>query len=102
MTEEQVRKAEKELLDAMKNCDVNKLEELIHDDLLFSIPNGQTITKAEDIATYRSGNMKIHAIKASEEKIHLIGDTAIVSVAIAMEGTYFEHALDGKYKIIRI
>lgn len=95
-------KVEKELLNAMKNCDVKKLDELLHEKLFFNIPNGQTITKAMDMATYSSGNMRIDKIKSSKQKINLIGDNAIVSVIIDMKGTYYDYSLDGKYKIIRI
>lgn len=97
-----VIKVENELLNAMKNSDVKKLDELLHETLLYNIPNGQTITKAIDLETYDSGNMKIDDIKFSEQKINLIGDNAIVSVVIDMRGTYFGYTLDGKYKIIRI
>ncbi len=95
-------KVEKELLSAMKNCDVKKLDELLHEELFFNIPNGQTITKSMDLETYSSGNMKINEIESSEQEINLIGDNAIVTVIIDMKGTYFDYSLDGKYKIIRI
>ena len=95
-------KIEKELLNAMKNCDVQKLDELLHEELLFNTPNGQTITKTMDLEAYRSGNMRINEIKSSEQKINLIGDNAIVSVTIDMKGMYFDYSLDGKYRIIRI
>jgi len=94
--------SEKEILTAMKNCDVQKLEELIHEDLLFSIPNGQTITKALDIESYSSGNMRIKEISSSDQQINIIGDSAVVSVIIEMKGTYFDFILDGKYRFIRV
>jgi len=97
-----ILKIEDELLNAMKNCDVAKLDKLLHDELLFNIPNGQTITKAIDLDNYGSGNMAIDEITASEQTINLIDDTAIVTVVIDMKGKYFDYALDGKYKIIRV
>lgn len=93
---------EQEILDAMEHCDVKRLNELLHEDLLFNIPNGQTITKDMDLETYSSGKMKINGIKSSEQEINLIEDNAIVSVIIQMKGMYFDYSLDGKYKIIRI
>jgi len=94
--------AEKELLIAMKNCDVHKLDSLLHEDLLFMIPDGQTITKEMDLETYRSGKMIINKITSSEQKIRLIGDTAIVTATIEMTGLYFNHILDGTYRFMRI
>lgn len=93
---------ENELLNAMTNCDLQKLDELLHEDLLFNIPNGQTITKALDLETYSSGNMKIKKMASSEQEINIIGDNAIVSVTIEMKGMYFDHILDGKYRFIRV
>lgn len=94
--------AEKEILTAMKNCDVQKLDKLLHKNLLFNLPNGQTITKALDLETYRSGSMKIKEISSSEEQTTIIGDNAIVTVTIKMKGIYFNHILDGKYRFIRV
>jgi len=95
-------KVEQEILNAMKNCDVKKLDELLHEKLLFNIPNGQTITKTMDLETYSSGNMTINEIKSSEQEINLIGENAIVSVTLEMRGKYLDYSLDGKYKILRV
>jgi len=98
----QIISIEKELLIAMKNCDVLKLNELIHDNLLFSIPNGQCVTKAMDLEVYSSGKMKIDEISSSEQEINLIGDNAVVSVIIEIKGMYFDQVFDGKYRINRV
>jgi hypothetical protein len=55
-----------------------------------------------DMETYSSGNMKINEIKSSAQIINLIGDNAVVSVIIEMNGTYNDYSLNGQYKIIRI
>ncbi|TYA74790.1 nuclear transport factor 2 family protein [Seonamhaeicola marinus] len=98
----EILKAEEEILQAMKNADVSKLSILLHDDLLFSIPNGQTITKAMDLETYSSGNMKIRDIKVSNQDIRHIEDTAVVSMNLEMKGSYFDYVIDGMYKVIRV
>ncbi|MEM6686838.1 MAG: nuclear transport factor 2 family protein [Bacteroidota bacterium] len=93
---------EQTLVHAMQHCDVEMLDELLHEDLLFTIPNGDTITKTVDSETYRSGNMNIAMISASKQEINLIDDCAVVSVVIEMKGTFFDFPLDGTYKVIRI
>ena len=102
ISKESIISMEKEMLNAIRNSDVKKLNELIHEDLLFNIPTGQTITKDLDLENYRSGNMKIEDISSSEQLINLIGDTAVVSVTITMKGKYLEHIIDGKFRINRI
>jgi hypothetical protein len=94
--------SEDTILNAMKNCDIKKLDELLHAELLFNIPSGETITKTMDLETYKSGNMNIREIKSSQQIINIIGDNAIVSVCIEMQGKFFDYSLDGKYKVIRI
>lgn len=52
---ESIVTAEIELLTAIKNADVAALENLLHDDLLFNLPDGNTITKEFDLNSHRSG-----------------------------------------------
>ena len=101
-SKDSIDKVEQEILKAMKDCDVKKLDELLHEELLFNIPNGQTITKTQDLETYRSGNMKIDEINLLEQEIRFIGENAVVSIIIEMKGKYFDFSLDGKYKILRV
>ncbi|MFC0778118.1 nuclear transport factor 2 family protein, partial [Flavobacterium sp. HJSW_4] len=54
---ETVVNAEIELLTAIKKSDVLALDTILHDDLLFNMPDGQTITKEFDLQVYRSGRM---------------------------------------------
>ncbi|KAF1026999.1 MAG: hypothetical protein GAK29_00966 [Acinetobacter bereziniae] len=63
---------ENKLLEAMKNADIDVLDELFHDNLIFNISTGQTITKAEDIESYRLGVMTVHEISATEYVIKTI------------------------------
>ncbi|MFD2940885.1 nuclear transport factor 2 family protein [Flavobacterium notoginsengisoli] len=62
---EAVINAEIGLLTAVKSSDVLVLEKMLHDDLLFNLPDGQTITKEFDLNSYRSGKMKIDSLEAS-------------------------------------
>ncbi len=93
---------EKELLLAMKNANLEKLNELLHDDLLFNIPTGETITKAIDLANYRSGAMNITEIFSDQQQINIIDTTAVVATTINMKGSFLEHKLDGSYRFIRV
>lgn len=47
------------LLAVMTSNDVALLDDLLHDDLLFNGPDGQTGTKAQDLAHYRSGDIQL-------------------------------------------
>ena len=73
INKEQIVKAENNLIDAMKINDVDALDDLLHDDLLFITPDGQTITKKMDIDSHKSRTMIIEKINPTIEKINLIG-----------------------------
>jgi ketosteroid isomerase-like protein len=102
MRTEDIVNAEIELLTAIKNADVAALEKILHDDLLFNLPDGQTITKEFDLNSYRSGKMKIDALEASDQIINIIGDSAVVSVMISLKGTYDNNAVNGTFRYIRV
>lgn len=94
--------SEEKLLDAVQNNDIQSLDDLLHPDLLFIIPNGQIITKAMDLDIYRSRDMKINDIKLIDQEINFVGDNAIVVVTTEMKGQYLDNTLDGKYRFIRV
>lgn len=102
MRTEDIVNAEIELLTAIKYADVSALEKILHDDLLFNLPDGQTITKEFDLNSYRSGKMKIDTLEASDQIISVIGDSAVVSVLVLLKGTYDNNALDGAFRYIRV
>lgn len=76
ITIKDIETCEEKLMQAMKNCDLAIIGELLHDDLLFNAPNGETITKDIDMAAYRSGNMVVDDYSISDRQISLIDDTA--------------------------
>lgn len=102
MKTETVVNAEIELLTAIKNADVSLLEKMLHDDLLFNLPTGNTITKEFDLNSYRSGKMKIDSIEASDQIINIIGDTAVVAVTISLKGAFDNNLINGAFRYIRV
>lgn len=101
INKEQIVKAENNLIDAMKINDVDALDDLLHDDLLFITPDGQTITKKMDIDSHKSRTMIIEKINPTIEKINLIGDTAIVTIVIDTKGKMLGQPIEGKFRYIR-
>ena len=101
-TQIQITQAEERLLQAMKAGDVALLDDLLHNDLLFVIPTGQTVTKEIDLANMKLGNLKIESITTSEQEIRVIEDNAVVSVVVELKGSYLDQPIDGKFKYIRI
>lgn len=68
MNQAQIIACEERLRKAMLSSNVEVLNELIADDLLFVNQSGQIISKEADIEVHRSGNLKITKIDILEQK----------------------------------
>jgi len=99
---EQLLESEEKLFAAIRTADVAALDALIHDDLLFHLPNGQLATKTDDLDAYRSGNMVVSSIEPGEPVVRVFGDTAVVSVSVDLKGSYFGQELDEKLRYLRV
>jgi ketosteroid isomerase-like protein len=100
--DEQIIKCEKRLIEALKIGDIKALDALLHDNLIFNIPTGQTITKSMDIENYQSGIMKVSEILATDQIIKSIGDISTVAVTLDLKGKYANQTIDGKFRYLRV
>ena len=98
----QVTTAEDRLIAAMKTSDVDALDALLHDALLFNGPNGQTATKAADLANYRSGGIDLRRVEGRDRMVSVIGDDIVVAVTVAIEGNYMGSEIDGSFRYLRV
>ena len=100
--ETQILECEQRLLEAMKNSDIKDLNELLHDDLIFHIPNGQTINKAIDIENYQSGTMSISDIIVIDQNIKFDTKNATVTTIVYLKAKYGEQLVEGKFRYCRV
>jgi ketosteroid isomerase-like protein len=99
---EQTIDCENSLLNAIRNADINTLDRLLHDSLIFNIPTGQTITKEMDIENYRSGIMVVYDISATDQIIKTIENISTVVVTIHLKAKYADQIIDGKFRYLRV
>ncbi|WP_445737613.1 nuclear transport factor 2 family protein [Mariniflexile sp.] len=99
---EQILECEIRLLEAMKSSDIKVLDELIHDNLIFNLPTGQTITKSMDIENYRSGNMSIQDISTSDYIIVSIETITTVAVTMSLKARYANQIIEGNFRYLRV
>jgi len=102
LSEEQIIDSEKRLLEAIQSGDVRALDDLLHDDLLFMIPNGQIITKAMDLEAYRTGSMMINEITSHLDRLNLMGEVAVVTLTIDTKGVMLGQPNEGTFRYIRV
>ena len=101
MTRTEITDLENKLLEAIKKSDISVLEQILHDDLLFIVPNGSVITKEMDLASHRAGAMVVEKIIPSIEQINIIEDTAVVTVVYDSKGSMLGTPIQGKFRYIR-
>ena len=102
MKKEEILEIENQLLKGIKTNDVTFLEKVLHDDLLFIAPNGQTVTKEMDLASHRAGEMEVEQLLAKFEEIKIIGDNALVVVVYETKGKMLGKPIEGQFRYIRI
>lgn len=98
---EEIIKLEEELRLAMLASDVEKLDELISDSLMFIAPNGIVATKQMDLDIHRSGAQKMTKLTPSEQKIQFFDNCAIVTVKMEVEGIIGESHISRDYRYTR-
>ena len=101
-TAEQIADAEHRLVAAQRIGDVEALEKLLHDDLLFIGPSGTVFTKAMDLESHRTGAMIVEKMEPTVEQIHVIGDNAVTIVRSEVAGKVGTSRMDGVIRYIRV
>jgi hypothetical protein len=101
-TQSRIEKLEERLRLAMLHSDLTELDTLISPDLLFTNHLGRLITKEADLASHRSGDLKIKSLTSSEQQIRQLGASAIVSVATHMKGSYLANPIDLQIRYTRV
>jgi ketosteroid isomerase-like protein len=88
---------------AQLGADLAALEELISDDLLFTGPDGQLGTKAQDIEAYRSGTVRFLAHVPEELRVRRVGaDVAISSLRAQLTVDVGGNVSRGTYRYTRV
>lgn len=79
---------EERLRTAMLSSDVELLDELIADDLIFVNHLGQVLSKEMDIEAHRSGNLKMTGIDILDQRIRLLDRVAVTITRVNLSGIF--------------
>jgi 2-iminobutanoate/2-iminopropanoate deaminase len=86
--EEQIAALDDQVLQAYLKADTSFLEKHLADDYAaIYAASGKLYTKAQDIESITSGDLKYEAIDVRERKIRVYGDTAVVIRLVSSKGT---------------
>lgn len=98
----EIIRLEEELRRAMLSSDVEKLDELIDESLVFITPDGQIATKQMDLEFHRNKIQKMSELNQQEQQIQIFDNTAIVMVIADINGVFGEIAIKGKFRYLRV
>ncbi|MEO0894826.1 MAG: nuclear transport factor 2 family protein [Bacteroidota bacterium] len=99
---EKISALEAQLRQALLEADSSTMDQLIHEDLLFVIPDGSTMSKALDLEAYEQGNMTLHNFEVVEMEIRPLGDVALVNLVAKLEGQYQGEKFKGTFRYLRV
>ncbi len=93
---------EKMLLTAFTNCDIDTIDDLLHEDVVYIIPNGRLLSKAKVLQNYSSGGTAISSIRSEEQSVHFVDDCAVVAMILNLSGKYYDQVVDRKFRYLRV
>lgn len=102
MNDQIIAQHEERLRQAQLKSDVVALNELIADEIQFVFLDGSVTTKAMDLETHRTGNIRVQSIDFSERDIRCLSDTvATAIVKVAMVVVFHGQEVRGNYRYCR-
>lgn len=100
---DKIQELEKQLIEAMLTSDVEKLDSLISNELIFIDHLGQVLSKAQDLKAHQTKLISIHSIDTSDYTYRQVDSNVVyVNVLKYIEGTYDNHPFKGTNRFSRI
>jgi uncharacterized protein DUF4440 len=103
MNQARVIEYEEMLRSAMLSNNVELLEELLSDELIFVNHLGQWLSKEQDINAHRSKSLDIAGIEVLEQEVKLFQELAVTITKIALNGALATgESIGGEYSYTRV
>ena len=96
-TEEEVRRIESDWGEAFER-DMAALDRLMADDYVLTDPLGNVRTKAESLAAIEANELRFESTESDDVKVHINGDTAVVTGRSTFRGRYKGWPMAGRYQ----
>ena len=98
--EDELRQTEKNWAAAVVAQDYAKLEQFLHDQLIYAHSTGVIETKADYLGKLKSGKQRYDAIDHHKMEIRAHGDAAIVHSLVTMKGQSGDRPFDNELMMI--
>lgn len=97
-TEQTIMKIEQEIGDAVVKRDMSVFDKYYADNAVFTDPGGMLMNKAQSMAMFKSGDLKLESTKIDGMKVQMFGDTAIATYTTTDKGMYKGKDISGQYR----
>ena len=101
-TDDPILACEAELRAAMLTNDVAALDRLIDDALMFVALDGTVVGKEDDVAAHRARRLRLTSLEPSDRHVQRHGAIAVVTVRMALDGTWDGAPASGTYRYTRV
>ena len=82
----------------MAKHDLNFIEQAEAEEYIYTDPLGTVSHKDDDLARAQVGDLKIESFSFKDEKVHLYGETAVLTGEIDLRGTAKGASMTGSYR----
>lgn len=82
-----LHEAERRLQAAVRAGDVETLDLLLDDRVVYTGPDGRSLTKAEDLAAHRSRTLAVEVFDQQDLQVTVVGSTGVTHVLALLQGT---------------
>ena len=98
----EIQELETRLRTAMLSSDIEALDRLIDDRLLFVGPDGAVYGKQDDLELYRAGATRITRIDVQEMSVETHGPTVVTTLMANIAGSFKGQAFAGRCRYLRV
>ena len=86
-TADDIERLEQRRIQAIIDVDMPTLYAIYADDFFYNRAGGDSLTKAEYLPTYESGNLKVNKSTSEGREVRVYGDTAVVTGIVHVDAT---------------
>jgi len=98
LVEQTLMKMEQSMVDALVKGDASGWDHSLAGTFMFTAPDGSTQTKAEWMADFKNGALKMASSQNDDMKVQQYGNAAVVTYRSTDHGTYNGKDISGQYR----
>ncbi|MBB6583598.1 nuclear transport factor 2 family protein [Ralstonia solanacearum] len=87
---------------AMLANDVEALDPLLDDDLVFTAPDGQVLSKDDDLSAHRAKLLRLERLDLHETRAHAVGEMILTTTKAVLAGDFAGAPIGGTFAYTRL